>query len=293
MYYRSVGTGPDTVVIPAAAGLAADLEYLARGRRLIFYDQRGRGQSDVDLDESSIWFDYEVHDLEAIRQHFGFEHMSIIGWSYMGGISALYAATYPMHVDRLVLMCAIPPRSDAPYDDPEDRAKKADERTDPEGAKRLKEMQQQGLNTSDPETYCREYHRVFIPRQMGKPEALTRACSDPCAFSNEWPANLEEHHRIHVPPETWQWDWRQKMSSAQAVVLVIHGAEDLIPVDASREWSAALPEARLLIIPGSGHFPHLEAPDLYFSSVDQFLSGEWPEGAEVTTPNGHIPYGDR
>ena len=71
------------------------------------------------------------------------------------------------------------------------------------------------------------------------------------------------------------------MISAQAPALVIHGAEDLIPVGASREWTATLPDAQLLIIPGSGHFPHLETPDLYFSAVDRFLNGEWPEGTEA------------
>ncbi len=277
LYYRVVGDGPRTVVIPGAVELAADLESLARGRRVVFYDQRCRGQSDVDPDESHIWIDYEVQDLEAIRHHFGLERLSIMGWSYMGAISALYAATHPERVDRLVLMCAIPPRSDAPYNDSEARAKKEKERIDPEGANRLKEMQQQGLDISNPETYCREFERVMTPRQMGKPEALARTRSDPCAFPNEWPHNKAKN----FPPVITEWDWRQQVISAQASTLVIHGEEDLIAVGASQEWAATLPEARLFIIPGSGHFPHLEAPDLYFSAVDQFLSGEWPEGAKA------------
>lgn len=277
LYYRVIGTGPRTVVIPAATGLAADLESLARGRRVVFYDQRGRGRSDVDPDESHIWIDYEVQDIEAIRLHFSLEKLSIIGWSYMGAISALYTASHPAHVDRLVLMCAIPPWSDAPYNDPEARAKKVDERIDHEGAKQLEVMQQQGLETSDPEKYCREYHRVYLPRQMGKPQALTRMRSDPCAFANEWPHNKAKN----FPPVITQWDWRQEVASAQTPTLVIHGSEDLIPEDASREWATSLPQARLFTIPGSGHFPHLEVPDLYFSAVDQFLNGEWPKGSEV------------
>lgn len=270
LHYCVVGTGPDTVVIPAAAGLAADLEPLAQGRRLIFYDQRGRGQSDVDPDESHIWSDYEVRDLESIRQHFGLEQMSIIGWSYMGGMSALYAADHPVCVDRLVLMCAIPPRSDAPYNDPEIAAKKGAERVDPDGARRLREMEEMGLDVNDPEAYCRELLKVNWPRQMGRPEALARMCSDPCASPNEWPRNKAEHTRRHVPVESREWDWRQRVTSVQALTLVIHGGEDLIPLEASREWANTLPRARLLVIPGSGHFPHLEAPEVYFSAVDRF-----------------------
>ena len=195
--------------------------------------------------------------------------------------AALYAAAHPERVKRLVLMCAISPRSDAPYDDPEDVARKEGERIDPDGAKRLREMQQSGFATSDPEAYCREFQRVIVPRQMGRPEALARMRSDPCAFPNEWRHNIAKHTRTHVPPDSRHWDWRQRVSSVQAPALVIHGSKDLIPLESSREWAVVLPHARLLIIPGSGHFPHLEAPDVYFSAVERFLSGEWPEGATV------------
>jgi proline iminopeptidase len=281
LYYRTVGSGSDTVVIPAAAGLAADLEPLARGRRLVFYDQRGRGQSDADPSDSRVWSEYEVRDLEAVRLYFGLEQMSIIGWSYMGGMSALYAADHPRCVKRLVLMCAIAPRRNAPYDDPEATARKAEGRMDPAAAKRLEQMREGGLDTSDPEAFCRESQKANLPRQMGRPEALARMRSDPCAFPNEWLHNQAEHTRKHVPSASLEWDWRQRVASVQAPTLVIHGQEDLIPLEASREWANALPHARILVIPGSGHFPHLEAPNVYFPAVERFLSGEWPEEAEV------------
>jgi pimeloyl-ACP methyl ester carboxylesterase len=162
------------------------------------------------------------------------------------------------------------------------RAKKENERINPEDAKRLKEMQQQGLDASDPEAYCREFDRIITPRQMGKPDALAQMRSDPCAFANEWPTNKSKN----FPPVVTEWDWRKRVNGALAPALVIHGAEDLIEEGASREWAATLPDARLLIIPGSGHFPHLEAPDLYFPAVDLFLRGEWPKGAEASDLKG-------
>jgi proline iminopeptidase len=69
--------------------------------------------------------------------------------------------------------------------------------------------------------------------------------------------------------------------SIKVPTLVIHGTEDLIPLESAREWAATLPNARLFTIPEVGHYPHLEAPEIFFPAVDQFLSGEWPEGAEV------------
>jgi pimeloyl-ACP methyl ester carboxylesterase len=38
-----------------------------------------------------------------------------------------------------------------------------------------------------------------------------------------------------------------------------------------------LPDARLIVIEGSGHFPPLERPDVFFPAVNEFLSGDWPE----------------
>ncbi len=270
LHYRVIGDGHETVVIPAKASLAADFESLARERRLIFYDQRSRGLSDVDQDESNVWIDYEVKDIEAVRHYFELDRFSLIGWSYMGGMAALYAAAHASHVNRLILMCAIPPWSDAPYLDAETRKRKVEERTDPEKVKQLEEMQARGLETSDPERYCREHQRVFLPHQMGRPQALARMRSDPCAFPNEWPQNKAKN----FPPLVTEWDWRQDVASARSPALVIHGEEDLIPVEASREWVNSLPQARLLPIPGSGHFPHIEAPEMFFSAVDQFLNGE-------------------
>jgi len=39
--------------------------------------------------------------------------------------------------------------------------------------------------------------------------------------------------------------------------------------------------ARLLVIPGAGHWPHYEQPDLTLRAIDQFLRESWPDGVEA------------
>lgn len=280
LHYQILGDGPVSVVIPSDCTLLEDLRPLAEGRRLIFYDPRGRGQSDRDPDPEHIWTDYEVRDLETVRRHFGLEQMALVGWSYVGGIVALYASQYPNRVSRMVMMCPLSPRSPAPYDDPEATQRKEQARIDPVAAEDLREKMKSGQHKEEPERFCREFQRVIVPRQMGRPEALARMRSDPCACPNEWWHNLHEHHQMHFPPETRSdYDWRDRMSQVAASVLVVHGLEDLIPVESSREWVGVLPQARLLAIEGAGHFPHLEAPETFFPSVERFLNGKWPEEA--------------
>jgi proline iminopeptidase len=280
LYYRVAGAGRSVVLVPSAAWLEADLEPLAQGRTVVFYDQRGRGRSDADPSLTRVWTDYEVEDMEVIRETVDAERVAIVGWSYMGAVAALYASAYPDRVERLVLMCPIPPRSPAPYDDPQAAESRADDRVPASARERLMELRDTGVEATAPVEYCREYYRVHIPRQMANPQALDRMRSDPCRYPNEWPQNLAEHHRQHFPPDSLVWDWREQVGNVQSPALIIHGMEDLTPVEASREWASSLPNAGLLALPGVGHYPHLEAPTAFYGAVESFLGGEWPTDVE-------------
>ena len=78
-----------------------------------------------------------------------------------------------------------------------------------------------------------------------------------------------------------KWDWQEQVKSLEVPVLTIQGDHDPLPMEGARTWVYSLPDARLLVIPNSGHFPFVENPELFYPSVDVFLRGEWPERAEV------------
>jgi pimeloyl-ACP methyl ester carboxylesterase len=275
-----VGERP-ALLVPGAALLLDDLEPLAEGRRVISYDLRGRGGSDRDPNPTRRWTEYEVSDLEAVRRHFGLEQFQLMGWSYVGSVAARYAALNPDRVERLVLMSSIPARFPAPYDNPDAEAQLALSRIAVSALELVKELQAAGVDRSDPERYCRAMMETIVPRQMGVREALRRMKSDPCVYENEWVHNLSEHKKLHFPSQAWRRDWRDEARRIQAPTLVVHGDADLIPVAAAEEWAAVIPDARLFLMEGVGHFPHLEAPETFFSAVDWFLWGEWPDDAEV------------
>ena len=69
--------------------------------------------------------------------------------------------------------------------------------------------------------------------------------------------------------------------AATARPLVIQGTDDLVPVEASREWAAALPrKPASWRSRGPGHHPYLETPKEFFPAAEAFLAGGWPAGAE-------------
>jgi pimeloyl-ACP methyl ester carboxylesterase len=53
--------------------------------------------------------------------------------------------------------------------------------------------------------------------------------------------------------------------------LVLHGAEDMIITeDDARAMAGALPNAELIMIPGSGHLTAVEQPQLFNDAVTEF-----------------------
>jgi proline iminopeptidase len=110
LYYQTHSHGEDHLVVPGAVLVQEDLLPLAEGRTVMFYDIRNRGRSDRVPAEGAVGVPVEVDDIDAIRGHFGLERISLLGWSYVGLIAALYAARYPSRLDRLVMVCSVPPR---------------------------------------------------------------------------------------------------------------------------------------------------------------------------------------
>jgi proline iminopeptidase len=272
--YKTIGEGPEAVVVPAAIYMEYEFEKLADpSRTLILYDQRGRGKSSPVNNFRTISMDSEIADLEAIRKHLGKEKISLIGWSYLGGMGFLYAAQFPEHVNRIVQVGPISPTYEifvqsgsTPFDE-ESRAQ-------------LKKLQEAGLEKSDPERYCQEYWNIYMKRIFHDPEKISSMRSDKCKCANEMPANVNMQ-LLAIIGKLKEWDWREMAQSLDVPVLTIHGESDTLPIEGSRVWVQALCNARLLMVPEAGHLPFVEQPDIFYPAVDAFLKGEWPDGAEI------------
>lgn len=270
LFYRLIGDGPGKVVAPSGSWLYADLEPLLTARRAwLLFDTRGSGASDRVTETSQVKAGHELRDLDAACRFLGPDPVALFGWSMFGTVAARYAAANPRYVTRLVMMCPGYIRSEAPYLDVQHIRQKAEARISPAGLQRLEELKQQGVDEANPEAYCKEHQKVYLARQMGKPERLENMKSNPCAYENQWLGNLIAFHQ--KLPAPGRYDWREMAASIKAPTLVVHGSEDLIPLESSAEWAQAIPNATLEVIEGSGHYPHLEVPDAFFAVVDRFL----------------------
>jgi proline iminopeptidase len=276
LHYRVIGTGRDTIVVPGKTWWAGHAGALARGRRVVLYDPRNRGRSDAVTDVSLIAMEHEIRDLEALRRHLSLTRMTLVGWSYLGAMVALYAVEHPDHVSAVVQVGPMSARRD-PYWDQYVKDQAA--RADPEEQRQLAGMREAGLPERDPAAYCRAYWPAFVRATVASPTAVSAAVpADLCELPNEWPQRITVSLG-RVVGGLGAWDWRSKVASVRARALVIHGRRDNLPFESSAEWARILPDARLLVLEQSGHFPFAEQPGEFVGAVDAFARGRWPDGA--------------
>ncbi|MDE2837722.1 MAG: alpha/beta hydrolase [Chloroflexota bacterium] len=70
-------------------------------------------------------------------------------------------------------------------------------------------------------------------------------------------------------PDVWE-----RLPEVSAPTLVVRGAEStLLRHDVAVRMEAAIPDCRLIELPGGGHWVHLEQPDAYAAAVRSFLLG--------------------
>ena len=287
LFYRGVGSGPQTVIVPASLFLYRDLSALASGRRMIFYDMRGRGRSDRVADSTHITIQWDVRDMESVRRHFGAERFTPIGWSYLGLMVMMYAADHPDRVERVVQIGPVSRKYGTKYP----RELTADDLPpipDSAGNAEIERLRRSEIATQDPMAHCRRELELTRARLVGDAR-LADKVPDVCQYENEWPANFGRHMQTQfvgsIVPLDIPWVTFAKVAMP---VLTIHGTHDRnAPYGAGREWVSHLPNARLLTVPDAAHMPWIDQPAFVFGALDQFLKGEWPRDAQsVAYPAG-------
>jgi proline iminopeptidase len=287
LFYRLVGAKPDTVIVLHGGPgltmeyLAADLTPLAANHTLLFYDQRGSGRSSLVSDSAALDGQRFAEDLEAIRQHFRLQRVTLLGHSWGAGVAALYAARYPDRIGRLLIVDGIPLRQQGLVQAFQALAAQRDSAT---RQQMEKWMALRRANPGDASA-CRAYYVLWFHPFFVDRAAMSRSQGDFCAGTPESRRNKIISVDRYVAASLGSWDWRPALRRVNAPALIVHGTADPLPPAGGREWAAALPDARLLLLQGVGHFPYLEAPEAFFTAVETFLRGSWPHGAErVTTP---------
>jgi pimeloyl-ACP methyl ester carboxylesterase/DNA-binding CsgD family transcriptional regulator len=241
---RSLGQGP--LIIKAANWLGnvqADgqlrssrhwVEHLTRARALLWYDARGCGLSDREVDEVSL--DAWVRDLEAVADASGQQRFVLLGISQGAAIAMRYAARHPERVRGLILYASF-----------------------------VRGVFHQGVSAKTRAVFTEmiriaelgwghdagSFRRLFSANLLAEapPEVL---------------ADYDEHHRHSVSGPMaarymrafYELDAREDAPQLRCPTLVMHVAGDPLILQREGELVASMiPGARWVSVPGRNHLP--------------------------------------
>jgi 3-oxoadipate enol-lactonase len=218
---------------------------LARRYRVLSYDNRGIGESEIPPGP------YTVEELAAdavgLLDAAGVERAHVLGASLGGFAAQVVASKWPDRVDRLVLACTSPGGAGSfPL---------------PEGTLRLMAE----APTLAPEVALRRFvENALAP---GAPEALVD--------------EIFAYRQAHLPdPAGWAaqaaagaaWDANGRDERIAAPTLVVTGSADQVVDPRNSDLLAAgIPDARLEVVEGTGHLLFWERPEEFAALVQEHL----------------------
>ncbi len=280
IYYEKYGSGPQAVLIPGRLFMPEMRQLERPGRTLVLYDMRNRGKSGRVEDVTQLNVMTDVADVEALRRHFGFEQVSLVGYSYLGLMVALYARDHPDRVARLVQIGPVPRKfaTAFPADQTADIATLSAEGM--AAAKAWRAMRDSATASTNPEELCRALGSFMGYLLVGNPANHTKV-PDACQYENEHYANQGRHLEAHFGDLQKRDFEKEPFTKVRVPVLTIHGTLDRnAPYGSGLEWATTFPDGRLITVPGGAHQVWLDDPALV-ADVDVFLGGKWPQRAQA------------
>lgn len=278
LYYRKVGSGRTTVIVPLDYVLHDHFRQLSDLATIITYDPRNRGRSSRVSDAATLTIEQDVADLETVRKHFNADRIVPVGYSYLGKVVAMYGASHPDRVSRIVQLA--PAANDAAImaasrPDEDFGASKAE-------IERWQQLRAEGASAKSPREFCLAQWNVLRFYLTGDPKSAARfPVAATCALENEWPLHFDTHMKHHLPTILAARLSPEELGKLTMPVLVIHGTADRnAPLAAGQAWRRELPQAKLLTVPRAAHAIWIDDPLVVFAALRSFLRGDWPMGAE-------------
>jgi proline iminopeptidase len=247
--------------------LLPQMLHLAKRYNVIFYDQRGGGQSKSDSTEPIGWQTH-VGDLNAVIAELGVTPLSIVGYSFGGMIALLYCLEARNNEElpkpaRLALIDPAPLRM-------EFRKQFEAEFSRRQNGMQIKRMKEElaasGLRESDPAGYKQKTFELAVAAYF----------ADPAKAHDLTPFRVTGR----VQQQVWDslgpdYDVLKDLAPMGFPTLFVHGRDDPIPSESSVEGARAM-GAELVLLDDSGHVPYVEQPGDLFAALDRFLAATDP-----------------
>lgn len=276
VWYRIVGEREAPGKLPLLClhgGPGAPHDYLepleamaATGRRVIFYDQLGAGNSDHPHDPSLWTVPLFVEELGVVRRGLGLEHLHILGQSWGGMLGMEYALTQPAGLASLIV-------ADSPASMLQWVAEANRLRAELPADVQETLLKHEAAGTTEDPAY-QEAMLVFYGRHVCRldpwPDCVNRAFEklqkDPEVYNT-----MNGPSEFHVIGVLKDWDIVDRLGEIHVPTLVISGRYDEATPVIAETVQRGIPASEWILFENSSHMPHVEETERYLQVLTGFL----------------------
>ena len=273
LYCEQEGRGTPLVLLHGGPGCThhvfhPELSRASEFARVIYYDQRGCGQSSYTKGKGYT-VQQAVHDLENLRKALKVNRWVVLGHSYGGLLAQCYAVKYPEALAGLVLVCS------APAIDVQLRPTRQFEFLSPDERQRVAAIYRTRGLSSAQSIFNAHLNGGWKRQSYYKPsrEQLARMAL------HEWKHDREL--RAGVCPDMQKVDLRGAFDHCPIPTLLVESKWDLTwNTDKPGALHKNHPHAKLVTFERSGHSPFKDEPERFLEVLRQFVRGLGPVPAE-------------
>ena len=270
LFYHIVGPAAGDYVLVLSGGPGEDIhsmqgiaDELGKKYRCVMWEQRGTGRSKLPTyDSSTINLNAYIEDIEALRKQLHAQKFIVVGNSWGMILGLAYAGTHPDAVHAVVTIGSGP-------------------------------ITFEYLGVFSDNQFARLGACELEVRDFWKDPARESADSDRAAFERLRAATVAyfydrkkallmaaeldpKDYNFHVPPAflsaEGKYDFRPKLGTIAAPVLLVQGRQDLAGEANVCEAHSLIRNSTLAFIDKCGHMPWLEQPEQTWKIVDEFLA---------------------
>ncbi len=276
VWYRIVGEKEAPGKLPLLClhgGPGATHDYLeplelmaATGRRVIFYDQLGVGNSDHPHNPALWTVPLFREELGVMRQELGLDHVHILGQSWGGMLGMEYALTQPTGLASLIV-------ADSPASMPQWVAEANRLREELPAEVQATLLKHEAAGTTDDPAY-EEAMMVFYRRHVCRVDPFPDYVARAFAHMAETP---EVYHTMNGPSEFHvigtlkDWDITARLGEIRVPTLVVSGRYDEATPAIAETVHRGIKGSEWVLFEHSSHMPHVEETERFMAVLTTFL----------------------
>lgn len=268
LHYRVFGNGEPILIINGGPGMNSDGFATMAGDlskmnyKTIIYDQRGTGKSTVTpVDSKTISLDSMVVDMENLRKHLKIKQWTILGHSFGGIMATYYATKHPETIKKLIFSSS--------------------------GGVNMKFtrnfQQRLNANLSKIQKDSLAYYQKIMDNGNDSMEIRKKRAkflangyvfdkkNAPIIAERLTQTNYAVNEIVFEELRNKPYDCSLAFKKFKQPVLVLQGENDILSVDVAKEISKAFPNSKLVLLKNCAHYGWLDAKEIYYNSIQQFL----------------------